>query len=132
MILTRPDPLIRLEALAIAAAALAVFFVLDGTWWWVPALFLVPDLSAAGYLAGPRVGAMTYNAAHVIVGPVLLGLVGLWVGNDAAMQIALIWLFHIEVDRAAGYGLKLPDAFTSTHLGRIGHREPERPGTPIR
>ncbi|HEV2529408.1 MAG TPA: DUF4260 domain-containing protein [Thermomicrobiales bacterium] len=122
MILTRPDHLLRLEAGAIAIGALAVFLALDGTWWWVPVLFLVPDLSAAGYLAGPRVGAASYNAAHTLVGPVLLVLAGLWMGSDLVMHLALIWVFHIGVDRVAGYGLKLPDAFTSTHMGRVGPR----------
>ncbi len=38
------------------------------------------------------------------------------------MEIALIWLVHISVDRALGYGLKLPGSFQDTHLGRIGRR----------
>ncbi|MCT1605867.1 DUF4260 domain-containing protein [Nesterenkonia massiliensis] len=38
--------------------------------------------------------------------------------------IAASWTFHIGVDRALGYGLKL-GPFTHTHLGRIG-RSTER------
>jgi hypothetical protein len=34
--------------------------------------------------------------------------------------LACAWAFHVGVDRALGYGLKLPDSFRSTHLGRIG------------
>ncbi len=126
--LTHPDRLIRLDALALAIGSLATFLALGGTWWWIPVLFLVPDLSAAGYLRGPRVGAITYNAAHILAGPLVLGLVGLLANADAAVLLALIWTFHIGADRAAGYGLKLPDAFTSTPLGRIG-RSPGA-GTP--
>jgi hypothetical protein len=33
--------------------------------------------------------------------------------------LALIWLAHIGVDRALGYGLKYPDGFKDTHLQRV-------------
>jgi hypothetical protein len=36
--------------------------------------------------------------------------------------IAIIWAAHIGFDRALGYGLKYPTAFSDTHLGRIGKR----------
>ena len=36
------------------------------------------------------------------------------------MQVAAIWVAHIAMDRALGYGLKLPTGFTDTHLGKIG------------
>ena len=32
----------------------------------------------------------------------------------------MIWLAHIGIDRALGYGLKYGAGFTFTHLGRIG------------
>jgi hypothetical protein len=32
----------------------------------------------------------------------------------------LIWTSHVGMDRALGYGLKLPSGFQDTHLGRIG------------
>ena len=34
----------------------------------------------------------------------------------------MIWAAHIGIDRALGFGLKYPDAFSSTHLGGIGGR----------
>ena len=37
-----------------------------------------------------------------------------------AIHMAAIWTAHIAMDRALGYGLKLPTGFTDTHLGRIG------------
>jgi len=33
------------------------------------------------------------------------------------LAVALIWTAHIGLDRAMGYGLKLPDGFKRTHLG---------------
>ena len=37
-----------------------------------------------------------------------------------AQHLALIWLAHIGIDRALGYGLKYGAGFGFTHLGRIG------------
>jgi len=34
-------------------------------------------------------------------------------------MLALIWLTHIGVDRAVGYGLKYPSGFKETHLQRV-------------
>ena len=86
----------------------------------LPVLFLAPDLSFLGYLAGPRVGAIAYNLAHAIAGPILLALAGLFVPYEPAMAVALIWLAHCGIDRALGYGLKYQAGFGFTHLGRIG------------
>ena len=120
MLLDRPIPLLRLEGLALLAGSLALYAQLDGTWWWIPVLFLVPDLAALGYLAGPRIGAMAYNAVHATMLPTALGIIGLAVDSRTTMLLALIWLFHIGVDRLAGYGLKFPDQFGNTHLGSKG------------
>jgi hypothetical protein len=82
------------------------------------ALFLLPDVSFAGYLAGPRAGAAVYNVAHSYVGPLLMAVALLMTG--ATLMGVLIWASHIGFDRALGYGLKYTTAFTDAHLGRIG------------
>jgi hypothetical protein len=80
---------------------------------------LVPDLSFGGYLAGPRVGAWAYNSLHTTVGPIALAIVGVLADRDWCVQLALIWLAHIGLDRLLGYGLKYPTAFKDTHLQRV-------------
>ena len=55
---------LRLEGAAAFAAGLALYGWLGGPWLLVIPLLLVPDLSAVGYLRGPRLGAFTYNAIH--------------------------------------------------------------------
>jgi hypothetical protein len=72
-----------------------------------------------GYLAGPRVGALSYDLAHTYVGPVALAVIGILGGSDVAVQVALVWLAHIGVDRLLGYGLKYPTGFKDTHLQRV-------------
>lgn len=114
------DPTIRLEWAIVAVAAVVFYGSVGVSWWLFAALILAPDLSMLGYLGGPRVGAIAYNAFHILVVPVLLLLAGHLSGNAAAMAFALIWIAHIAVDRALGYGLKLSTGFQDTHLGRIG------------
>ena len=46
-----------------------------------------------------------------------------------AEAVGLIWLAHVGIDRALGFGLKYASAFGDTHLGRIGRaaRRSEQP-----
>ena len=46
------------------------------SWWLFAVLFLAPDLSFLGYLAGPRIGAIVYNAAHTLVAPMRSRIAG--------------------------------------------------------
>ena len=114
-----PRLLLRLEGAALAAVALSLYLHEDYSLLLLVVLVLVPDLSMLGFLAGPRVGAVAYDAAHTTVGPLLLGAVGVIWPWDTATAIALIWLLHIGVDRAVGYGLKYPSSFKDTHLDRV-------------
>src|SRR5262249_24244135 len=115
-----PRVLLRIEGGCIFAIAIVLYARLGENWWLIAILFLAPDLSFFGYLAGPRVGANAYNMLHTIVGPILLALAGLFVPYEPAMAVALIWLAHCGIDRALGYGLKYEAGFGFTHLGRIG------------
>lgn len=114
-----PGSLLRLEGLAVAAAALVLYVHGDYGWLALVLLALAPDLSFLGYLAGPRVGALAYDVVHTYVGPVALGVAGVLGDSGLAVQLALIWLAHIGADRLLGYGLKYPTAFTDTHLQRV-------------
>jgi len=114
-----PRHLIRAEGIAVGAAAIVLYFHEGYLWWLLLVLALAPDLSMVGYAFGPRAGAASYDAVHTYVGPVALGLAGVVWQSDAATMVALIWLAHIGVDRALGYGLKYPTRFEDSHLQRI-------------
>jgi hypothetical protein len=114
------DLVVRLEWAVVALVAVVFYGSIGMSWWLFGLLILAPDLSMSAYLAGPRVGALAYNALHILIVPVLLLLGGHMWGNVAAMAVALIWIAHIAIDRALGYGLKLSTSFQDTHLGRIG------------
>jgi hypothetical protein len=112
--------ILRAEHAAIGAAGLVAYLALGGSWLLLVPLLLVFDVSALGYLAGPRIGSVTYNAAHNFVVALLALLIG-WLAGFAWLQmLAALWIAHVGVDRALGYGLKLPTDFRDTHLGRIG------------
>jgi hypothetical protein len=109
---------LRLEGLMAFLLATYLYAQAGGSWLAFLLLFLVPDVSFAGYLAGPRVGAVVYNVAHSYVGP--LALVAILLVSGLELPLTLVWVAHIGFDRALGYGLKYPSAFGDTHLGRIG------------
>jgi hypothetical protein len=114
-----PRVLLHAEGFTVAAAAIALYFHADYPWWLLVALALAPDFSMVGYVAGPRIGAAAYNAAHTYSLPVALAALGLIAGAETAVQLGLIWLAHIGVDRAVGYGLKYRTGFRDTHLQRV-------------
>ena len=117
----------RVEAGAVALAALvAVITLYPGRWWVLLAAFLAYDLSMLGYARSTAAGATAYNAVHNYAFPALAAVSALVlepvseVAATTAGVLACSWAFHVGVDRALGYGLKLPDSFHHTHLGRIG------------
>jgi hypothetical protein len=113
---------LRLEGLAVAVLALALYARTGASWWLLAALWLVPDLSIAGYLAGPLWGSRAYNTVHSYLLPIALACAGLWLPYRLLLPVALIWANHIGVDRLLGYGLKYPNGFGFTHLARPGKK----------
>jgi hypothetical protein len=114
-----PAALLRLEGAALFAAAVALYVDQGFSALAFAALILAPDVSLLGYLAGARIGALTYDVVHFEAVPIALGTVGVLGGSDVAVQVALIWLAHVGFDRLLGYGLKYPSAFADTHLQRV-------------
>lgn len=89
---------------------------------WLPFVLLLFafDLFMLGYLAGPRIGATVYNLGHGLALPSIGAIVYLFSGQQFVLALTCLWFAHIGIDYALGYGLKNPEGFQSTHLGRIG------------
>jgi hypothetical protein len=126
---------LRLEGLALAAVCVWLYAGIHEPWWLFALLFLAPDLSMLFYLGGARLGAVLYNIVHTWVAPVVLFVIAWWGGGwlravgvtiDTSVLLPLAFILgaHIGVDRALGYGLKLPAGFKDTHLGRVGRPVP--------
>lgn len=111
--------LLRLEGAAAFAAGLAAYVALADGWLTLAVVALAPDLAMVGYAFGPRVGARLYNLAHTYLVPAVLAALGLSV-LPGVLPVACVWLAHIGIDRAFGFGLKSETGFGLTHLGRIG------------
>jgi hypothetical protein len=118
-----PLMMLRLEGAAALAGASLAYSTIDGRWGVFAMLFLVPDLSMLGYLAGRRVGAACYNAAHSYLGPAILAAIGTAMSVHTPLFAACIWAAHVGFDRLLGYGLKYGTSFGDTHLGHRGGRE---------
>ena len=114
-----PRLILRLEALAATVAVLTIYARMGGSWWFFVLLILAPDLSIVGYLGGTALGAAVYNLAHAYVVPLGLALYGYVSGQVLVQQLALIWLAHIAIDRALGFGLKYATGFRDHHLTRL-------------
>ena len=114
-----PRFLLHVEGAIVAVAAVALYFHLGYPWWLLVVLALAPDLSMVGYLAGPVAGSLGSEMDLTIGVRVAVGVGGVVAGADVPVQVALIWITHIGVDRAIGYGLKYPSGFKDTHLQRV-------------
>jgi hypothetical protein len=122
-VFTRRDlPILFLRSEGAVLLGLAVFLYArsEAGWLLFALLLLAPDISMAGYLRGPRLGAISYNLVHTYLGPAVLAVAGVLADSLTLKAIALVWFAHIGMDRLLGYGLKHSTGFKDTHLGRIG------------
>src|SRR5690606_13955771 len=83
---------LRVEGLAAGLAGLWAFAATGQSWWLFAVLLLAPDLAFLGYLAGPRIGAVVYNALHSTLGPLALAAIGLWIDSGLVLAVAATWL----------------------------------------
>ncbi len=115
-----PRLVLRIEGATILVLAVLLDAEVGLSWWLFAALFLAPDLSFLGYLAGPRAGAIIYNAVHTLVAPLLPAAAGMLLPAFVLIPLALIWAARIGMDRALGYGLKYAAGFW-LHASRPPH-----------
>jgi len=104
-----------------ALTAISIYFLTKfnlniSVWFWA-LLFFSPDLSIAGYLAGTRFGAFTYNLFHHRGLAIIIAAFGLFTGLSVLVAIGLLLFAHSSFDRMLGFGLKYDDDFKHTHLG---------------
>ena len=111
---------LRLEELCVLIASLVAYSKFGLGWSTFALFFLTPDVSFLGYLAGPKIGAISYNLAHSYIGAIVCLMVGFLLPEPTILGAGIIWCAHIGFDRALGYGLKYSLGFRFTHLGHIG------------
>lgn len=117
--LTGPNLMLRLEGLALFAAAAATYAYLQASGWAFVLLLLAPDLAMIAYRVDTRTGALIYNIAHHLALPLGMIALGAVAGHQVLSELGLIWMAHIGMDRVVGYGFKYSTAFKDTHLQRV-------------
>jgi Domain of unknown function (DUF4260) len=117
--LTMPGLLLRLEGGVILAAVLMLYAHQGFSWLTFILLFFAPDLSIAIFSINKRWGSIVYNLIHTYALPLFLAVTSLLLNLSLGLQLALIWLGHIALDRSIGYGLKYLGQFKKTHLSHI-------------
>ena len=85
------NALLRLENAALLVLGVTGYHMAGGNWWLFALAFLVPDLSMAGYLFGPKIGATGYNIVHSWIGPALLLAGAFPAGRELPISLGLIW-----------------------------------------
>lgn len=110
----------RLEGLAVFVFFFLMYLFLGYPLLFFVILFFSIDLTMLGYLVDNRVGALIYNLGHSYLLPLIGLALAYWLESPPAFAFMLIWLAHIGLDRAVGFGLKFPTGFGDTHLGKVG------------
>jgi hypothetical protein len=111
---------LQLEGAGALAAGVVAYASVGGDLIWLLPALLVPDLSAVGYLRGPKVGAFTYNVVHNWALGLAVAGIGLVAQVPAIVLAGTVLVAHVGMDRLVGYGVKLQSSFNDTHLGRKG------------
>jgi len=110
---------LRFEEASLFILGIYFFNFLYYPWWVFVVLLFIPDISMVGYLVNNEIGAKLYNFFHSRLLAVLIMFFG-WYANSHLISLVGIILFsHIAMDRMLNFGLKYPDSFKHTHLGKI-------------
>jgi len=113
---------LKLEYAAFLLLGIYAFAQTGYSWWWFAGLFLAPDISMLGYIINNKVGAFFYNLFHHFGVAIVVYLAGTALSLPYLQVIGTILFSHSAFDRILGYGLKYPDSFQNTHLGKIGKK----------
>ncbi len=114
-----PRFFLHLEGSAILIAVIALYSMQNFSWWTFALFLLAPDLAFLLYPVNRKAGSILYNLVHTLIFPLAIGLLSAGAGNPPGIQVALIWLAHIGMDRAFGYGFKYLGEARETHFSRI-------------
>ena len=117
--LSTPKLMLHIEGTTLLGLALFLYAMQGYAWSTFWLLLLVPDLSFVPYMLNRQLGTFVYNALHTITLPLALVAFATMTDWTFGIQLALIWLAHIGVDRTVGYGLKYVDSFKNTHLSKV-------------
>ncbi|MBI1341819.1 MAG: DUF4260 family protein [Terrimonas sp.] len=112
--------LLKTEELLMCAAAVYALWFSGASWIFYLLMFIGPDIGMLGYCINNKTGAFTYNLFHHKAIAIVLFFAGYYTGSWGLLVTGIILFGHASMDRFFGYGLKLKEGFSFTHLGPIG------------
>jgi hypothetical protein len=115
--------IIKLEELAMLLISVYALYQFEVAWWWYLLVFIGPDISMLGYLAGNKAGAISYDLFHHKAIGIAFIITGYFFHANEIVWTGLVLFGHSSFDRMMGYGLKFFDGFQHTHLGKIGKEQ---------
>lgn len=117
--LSAPKLLLHFEGVILLVASIVLYASQGFAWSTFLLLLLAPDLAFVAYIANRNLGTFFYNALHTVALPLILAVAAFMIDWTFGIQLALIWLAHVGMDRTVGYGLKYTNSFKNTHLSKI-------------
>lgn len=117
--------LLQAEAIVPFIIALVLLNTLNVqfAWWAWILLFLVPDISMAGYILNNKAGAFLYNLFHHQLLAVAVWVLGCLLPQTDLQLAGLILIGHSSLDRVMGFGLKTNEGFAYTHLSTMKKKD---------
>jgi hypothetical protein len=109
----------RLEGLTIFLFSLLFYNFFGGNWLLFILLILLPDISMVGYIKNKKLGAFIYNLVHNYILGLVIILIAMSLQNILVLEIGVILLAHVGMDRFFGFGLKYPSQFKDTHIQKL-------------
>jgi hypothetical protein len=112
---------LKLEEIAMTAVGIYFLTIHNlnlSIWIWL-LIFFSPDISMLGYLANPKIGAVSYNIFHHKGIAITIMSIGYFMNIEIVLTIGILLFAHASFDRIWGYGLKYYSSFNDTHLGKI-------------
>ena len=82
---------VRLEEVGLLAVWIFLFTRLSVSPWWMALMLVGPDIGMLGYVAGTKIGALTYNLIHHRVIAVVLYLLGFSLGSEIPQIVGSFW-----------------------------------------
>ena len=113
--------MVKTEEVFLFFLSIFLFAKLEFSWWWFPALLLIPDIGMAGYFFNNKIGAIIYNIIHHRAVSVCLYIIGAIIHSPVSQLIGIILFAHSTIDRVFNFGFKYLDNFKHTHLNEINY-----------
>jgi len=114
-----PRTFMHVDGLALLAGSLVFYANLNFNWVTFALLLFTPDLPLILYGVNKQMASIAYNLVHSLVFPILLLVTSHFADNIVGIQLSLIWLAHIGMDRVFGYGFKYLGRMKETHFSRV-------------